>query len=174
MTDHAYKQKRALLAQFWKDQSHGYGKQWTQEGDVKSERFAYWLDSVADYTTEQIRDGILAARKRTEKFPPNVGEFLAYIKANIRRHEPQDVIDVDRAMVEQQATKLLAGKVSKGRHRIIKRGDDYAHQTLKGDEWSDAKWQEGYAKQLESGVSDYRTHWQLVAKFTRTQRQRAN
>lgn len=138
MADHAYRQKRAMLAQFWKEMAANFGKRWIDEGDVESERFALWLEGVSHFTTAEIRDGILHSRRSTSPHPPSLNEFRGLITVNRKTREPDNGGEALKQLEERQSAKLLAGSGGNKTHRIIQRDGQYVHQVMHGDEWVDS------------------------------------
>lgn len=142
MTDHAYRQKRSLIKQLWDDMGITYGRKWLAEDQAVEGRKERWLEAVSEFRTEDIRTGIMLARKRTDPFPPTLAEFRGLIEANRKRYTPDNGAG-DVKTLERQGAKLLAGKLSGQRDRIIKRDEVYIHQVKKAGEWIDADWQKG-------------------------------
>ena len=142
MTDHAFRQKRAMVAQLWKDMAAAYGSLWTKDGGVETERFATWVDNLAaDFTTSEIRDGILRMRKRTDKYPPTLPEFRSVIEANRPRPVPQNCTDEFKRQTEHTGAKLLAGKAGNQGNRVVMRDGVYVHVIKRDGKWIDAEWQ---------------------------------
>lgn len=138
MVDHAFRQKRAMVAQLWKDMAAAYGSLWTKDGGVESERFATWVDNLCDFTTNEIREGVLRVRKRTDKYPPTLPEFRGVIESARPYKPPQNMPDPDMRQLEANGKKLLAGKMADSQNRIVRKTNGtYVHQMKVNGKWED-------------------------------------
>lgn len=137
MSDQKWKQKRAILAQLWKDMAAAYGSLWTKEGGVETERFQHWLDCLQDFEVTELRDLVLRLRKREDKYPPTLPEVRGLLRGARPRVDPQNCTDEVKAETERRGQKLLAGSFQRGDNRIVKKSGKYVHQKRVDGAWKD-------------------------------------
>jgi hypothetical protein len=123
------KQRHALVTRLWMDMDAMFGSRFDEGGGPGGPKFNIWLEAMADYTVQQVRDGVLAARKWKDPWPPTLPEFRNLCRPFHRSGEQP----ASEALPPRAA--LVDGRLKIEGNRIVDINGAYQHQVKVNGEW---------------------------------------